>query len=94
MLAAAETPISGELDDRSEAGAPPSGVADGMPGLRLAEVKVFSATKRKDREKLDEVATEWLRAHGDFDHVSAKVNQSSDLEYHCLSITFLCWKKA
>jgi len=66
----------------------------GAPGdYRLVEVKVFSATKRKDRDRLDEVATEWLRNHQDFDRLTAHVTLSSDLEYHCLSITFMGWQR-
>jgi hypothetical protein len=68
------------------------GVAQPQPGLRLAEVKVFSATKRKDRDILGDLATEWLRAQ-DFDDISVRVTLSSDLEYHCFSLTFLCWRK-
>jgi hypothetical protein len=62
-------------------------------GFRLVEVKVFSATKRKDRDRLDEVATAWLKDHQDFDRLTARVTLSSDLEYHCLSITFMGWQK-
>jgi hypothetical protein len=64
-----------------------------MSGFRLVEVKVFSATKRKDREHLDELATEWLRDHQDFDRLTANVTLSSDLEYHCLSIVFMGWRR-
>lgn len=73
---------------------PPEGVQGIPTGFRLCEVKVFSATKRKDRDLLDEKATEWLRSHGDFDFISARVTLSSDLEYHCMSITFLCWQRS
>ena len=62
-------------------------------GFRLVEVKVFSATKRKDRDRLDEVATAWLRDHQNFDRLTARVTLSSDLEYHCLSITFMGWQR-
>ena len=64
-----------------------------MSGFRLVEVKVFSATKRKDRDRLDEIATAWLRDHQDFDRLTARVTLSSDLEYHCLSITFMGWQR-
>jgi len=62
-------------------------------GFRLVEVKVFSATKRKDRDRLDEVATAWLQDHQNFDRLTARVTLSSDLEYHCLSITFMGWQR-
>jgi hypothetical protein len=90
VLAPATQSIPVEMET-STAG---EGVAQVLPGLRLAEVKVFSATKRKDRDTLGDLATEWLRAHDEFDDVSVRVTLSSDLEYHCLSITLLCWRKA
>jgi len=62
-------------------------------GFRLVEVKVFSATKRKDRDRLDELATAWLQDHQSFDRLTARVTLSSDLEYHCLSITFMGWQR-
>ena len=50
-------------------------------------VKVFSATKAKDRDELGEQVTRWLRANADLEVVDRTVTQSSDKEYHCLSIT-------
>ena len=50
-------------------------------------VKVFSATKAKDREELGEQITRWLRANPN-SHVTDKiVTQSSDSEFHCIAIT-------
>ena len=49
-------------------------------------VKVFSATKAKEREELGEVIARWLRANADLEVVDRKVMQSSDSEFHCLSI--------
>ena len=66
---------------------------EAVSGFRLVEVKVFSATKRKDRDRLDEVATAWLQEHQSFDRLTARVTLSSDLEYHCLSITFMGWQR-
>jgi hypothetical protein len=51
-------------------------------------VKVFSATKAKDREELGETITRWLRANADLEVVDKVVSQSSDDEFHCLSIVF------
>jgi len=48
--------------------------------------KVFSATKAKEREELGEVLTRWLSANPDIEVVDTQVRQSSDNEYHCLSI--------
>jgi len=50
-------------------------------------VKVFSATKAKDREDLGDKITEWLQDNGDVEVVDTTVTQSSDREFHCLTIT-------
>ena len=50
-------------------------------------VKVFSATKAKDREELGEHITRWLRANPDCHIVDKIVTQSSDSEFHCITIT-------
>ena len=51
-------------------------------------VKVFSATKQKDRDDLGDQVTRWLvDRQGKVDIVDKVVSQSSDSEYHCLTIT-------
>lgn len=51
-------------------------------------VKVFSATKQKDRDELGESVSRWLdQKRGQVDLVDKIVTQSSDSEYHCLTIT-------
>lgn len=50
-------------------------------------VKVFSATKAKERESLGEAITQWLRSTQNIDLVNTVVTQSSDREFHCLTIT-------
>jgi len=50
-------------------------------------VKVFSATKAKERELLGERLTEWLSANPALDVTDTIVTQSSDNEFHCLTIT-------
>ena len=50
-------------------------------------VKVFSATKAKDREELGENVTRWIKSNADLEIVDQVVRQSSDNEFHCLSIT-------
>ena len=49
-------------------------------------MKVFSATKAKDREDLGNKITLWLREH-DVKIVDKIVTQSSDREFHCLTIS-------
>jgi hypothetical protein len=49
-------------------------------------VRVFSATKARDREVLGDVITAWLQAHPErrvFDRI---VVQSSDASFHCVTI--------
>lgn len=50
-------------------------------------VKVFSATKAREREELGELISRWLRANPNFKLVDKVVTQSSDREFHCLTIT-------
>ena len=54
-------------------------------------VKVFTATMQRDRERLGEDVTAWLQAHQELTTIDKVVTQSSDNEYHCLSITLFCW---
>lgn len=50
-------------------------------------VKVFSATKQKERDDLGEQVTRWLDAHSGRIEVTDKiVTQSSDSAYHCITI--------
>ncbi len=53
--------------------------------MHFTGVKVFSATKAKEREELGETVTRWMRAN-DVEIVDRVVTQSSDDEFHCLSI--------
>ncbi len=54
--------------------------------MRFTGVKVFSATKAKDREELGESISRWLQANADLEIVDRVVSQSSDSEFHCLTI--------
>ena len=56
--------------------------------MQFTGVKVFSATKAKEREELGETITRWLKANADVEVVDKVVSQSSDNEFHCLSIVF------
>jgi hypothetical protein len=51
-------------------------------------VKVFSATKAKDREELGENVSRWLKSNADLEIVDKVCAQSSDNEFHCLSLIF------
>lgn len=50
-------------------------------------VKVFSATMAKQRESLGDEVTAWMRRNPKLTIVDKVVAQSSDSEFHCLSIT-------
>ena len=50
-------------------------------------MKVFSATKARERENLGDTITGWIEDnHEDKMVVDREVRQSSDNEFHCLSI--------
>jgi len=55
--------------------------------MKYNGVKVFSATKARDRAGLGERFTEWLEDNPDFNVVNTVVTQSSDAEFHCLTFT-------
>lgn len=50
-------------------------------------VKVFSATKYEGRDRMGDQITAWLRDNRGIEIVDKVVTQSSDSEFHCLSIT-------
>jgi hypothetical protein len=50
-------------------------------------VKVFSATKAKEREELGEKVTIWIGRNPGVRVTDKIVTQSSDREFHCLTIT-------
>lgn len=50
-------------------------------------IKVFTATKARERESLGESVSQWIKANPDCEIQNAKVTQSSDREFHCLTIT-------
>ncbi len=53
--------------------------------MQFTGVKVFSATKAKEREELGETVTRWLRSNAGVEVVDRVVSQSSDDEFHCLT---------
>jgi hypothetical protein len=52
-------------------------------------VKVFSATKRRDRDELGEVVTAWIAQNPGIRVLETVVMLSSDSEYHCMSIVLI-----
>ena len=68
-----------------------SGSDQGM--ARFTGVRVFSATKAKEREELGDNVTRWLRSNADLEIVDRIVRQSSDNEFHCLTIVLFYREK-
>jgi len=62
--------------------------------MQFTGVKVFSATKAKEREELGETVTRWLRSNPEVEVVDRVVSQSSDSEFHCLTIVLFYRQKA
>ena len=54
--------------------------------MEIRGCKVFSATKIQDRNMLGDEITEWLLNHPETPPVDTVVVQSSDDQYHCMSI--------
>lgn len=55
--------------------------------MAFTGVKVFSATKARERESLGENVTLWMKANPGLAVTDKIVTQSSDREFHCLTIT-------
>ena len=49
-------------------------------------VKVFSATKAKEREEIGENVSRWIKSNQDLEIVDKVISQSSDNEFHCYSL--------
>jgi hypothetical protein len=50
-------------------------------------VKVFTTTLARDRDAMGDAIGRWLAEHPELEVVGKHVTQSSDSEFHCLSIT-------
>ncbi len=62
--------------------------------MQFTGVKVFSATKAREREELGETVTRWLQSSPQIEVVDRVVSQSSDNEFHCLTIVLFYRQKA
>ncbi len=49
-------------------------------------VKVFTTTLARDRDVMGEAVGRWIAEHPELETVDHEVRQSSDSEFHCLSI--------
>lgn len=50
-------------------------------------LKVFSTTLARDRENMGETITRWIKDNPGLEILDRVVTQSSDKEFHCLTIT-------
>ncbi len=58
-----------------------------MGGPVFSGIKVFSTTLARDRENMGENITKWIKDNPNVEIVDKVVTQSSDKEFHCLTIT-------
>ncbi len=56
-------------------------------------VRVFSTTLARDRENMGENITKWLKENPNVEILDKVVTQSSDKEFHCLTITLFYRQK-
>lgn len=59
----------------------------GQTELSFNAIKVFSTTLARDREQMGENITRWLKDNSGIEIVDKVVTQSSDKEFHCLTVT-------
>ena len=65
-----------------------------MAVIQFTGVKIFSTTLARDREMMGETITRWIKDNPQADIVDKVVTQSSDKEFHCLTITLFYRQKA
>lgn len=58
-----------------------------MSPVQFSGMKVFSTTLARDREAMGDNITRWLHDNPQYEIVDKVVTQSSDKEFHCLTIT-------
>ncbi len=56
------------------------------PGVLFDAVKVFAATKFTERASLGETVTAWIAEHPEHKITEIAVRQSSDAEFHCVTL--------
>ena len=66
-----------------------------MSPVQFTGMKIFSTTLARDREQMGETITRWLADHANnLEIVDKIVTQSSDKEFHCLTITLFYRERA
>jgi hypothetical protein len=56
---------------------------------RISLVKVFSATRARDREELGQRVTAWIEANPEVRILTTVVALSSDRAFHCFSMVLI-----
>lgn len=70
----------------AQIGGPSRGSIVVRPELQLHGVKVFSATMHPQRAQLGETVTAWITAHRELTIIDITIVQSSDAEFHCVTV--------
>ena len=65
-----------------------------MNAPNFTGMKVFSTTLARDREHMGDTITRWLQENQQVEIVDKIVTQSSDKEFHCLTITLFYRERA
>ena len=58
-----------------------------MTVVQFTGMKVFSTTLARDREHMGDNITRWVQENQQLEILDKTVTQSSDKEFHCLTIT-------
>ena len=58
-----------------------------MTVINFSGMKIFSTTLARDREAMGDNVTRWIHDNPQVEIVDKIVTQSSDKEFHCLTIT-------
>jgi hypothetical protein len=58
-----------------------------MTPPKFTGMKIFSTTLARDREAMGDNITRWLHDNAQLEIVDKIVTQSSDKEFHCLTVT-------
>ncbi|MCA1825898.1 MAG: hypothetical protein ABR567_18350 [Myxococcales bacterium] len=65
-----------------------------MSPVQFTGMKIFSTTLARDREAMGDNITRWLHDNPQLEIVDKIVTQSSDKEFHCLTITLFYRERA
>ncbi|TMA15202.1 MAG: hypothetical protein E6J86_06620 [Deltaproteobacteria bacterium] len=65
-----------------------------MSIVQFTGMKIFSTTLARDREHMGDNITRWIQENPQVEIVDKIVTQSSDKEFHCLTITLFYRERA